>query len=256
MNEILKDMGRKLTKPEFWSRKGFIAYMSKAFMYEQRQAEIINNETFQIRANATLEEQQERIEEQYLTKLENNLQVSPEWHFKKKLASVLERSRAYQLLISLSSISIEKNGIMTLNLSKEVELSPMDKAIILQQAKATHEKYENGEYISVESVELQVNRAELPEQGYEKESIKSSQQKPTTMWERVRQSLRRKYGEELDKSWFSKLQPEENKEKKEIKLFAPNGFYQEWIERNYLDSMQQIAKEQGGVILGISKPTA
>lgn len=256
MNEILKDMGKKLTKPEFWSRKGFIAYMSEAFKYEKRDAVKISNETFQIRANETKEEQQERIEEEYLTKLENNLQVSPEWHFKKKLASVLERSKAYNLLISLTAVTLEKKGKVRLKLSKNVELSPTDKKIILQQAKATHEKYENGEYIGVNSIELQVKQDNQYKQNNKKEEKKRHQQMPKTLWGRVRQRLQKIYGEDIDRSWFSNLQSEEDKEKKEIKLIYSSGFYQDWIERNYLETMKQIAKEQGSVILSISETTA
>ncbi len=119
INEILKDMARKLRKPEFWSKKGFIAYMSKALKFEKREAVKINNETFTIRANQNQEEREIVKQEKYLTELEYNREVSPEWHFKKKLASVLNRDVAYKLLTAYKSSKREGN-IFEIHLNRQV----------------------------------------------------------------------------------------------------------------------------------------
>jgi hypothetical protein len=74
--------------------------MSQAFRYEKRDAVKISNTSFRIRANLDEGEQTIQKQEKYLTELEYSLQVSPEWHLKKKLASVLERSKSYKLLTS------------------------------------------------------------------------------------------------------------------------------------------------------------
>ena len=140
MNEILKNMAKKLKKPEFYSKKGFIAYMSQAFRYEKRDAVKISNTDFRIRSNLDASEQTLQLQEKYLTAIEYSLQVNPEWHLKKKLASVLERSKAYNLLTSYMGLEIKQGDICKITLNKHVELSARDRSIILSQIQATHEK--------------------------------------------------------------------------------------------------------------------
>jgi hypothetical protein len=139
MNEILKNMSKRITNRFFYSKKGFLAYMSQAFRYEKRDAVKINNTSFRIRANLDEAEQDIQKQEKYLTELEYSLQISPEWHLKKKLASVLERSKAYNLLTSYKQLEIEEGGICRITLNKQIKVSETDKNIILSQVQATHE---------------------------------------------------------------------------------------------------------------------
>jgi hypothetical protein len=82
------------------------------------------------------------------------LQVSPEWHLKKKLAAVLERAKAYDILTSFKSLDIKQNkALITVN--KHVELSKEDKNIILNQIQATHETMDDEGHIQyIESLEI------------------------------------------------------------------------------------------------------
>ena len=57
MNEILKNMSQKINNRIFYSKKGFLAYMSQAFRYEKRDAVKINNTDFRIRSNLNASEQ-------------------------------------------------------------------------------------------------------------------------------------------------------------------------------------------------------
>ncbi len=67
MNEILLDMSRRLTHPIFYSKKGFISYMTNAFKKEMRDAVKTSNESFKIKANQSLEESRSEEIEKYLT---------------------------------------------------------------------------------------------------------------------------------------------------------------------------------------------
>ena len=245
MNEILKNMINKAVKCSFKSKKGFMSYMSKCFRYEKRQAEQINNATFKIKSNQSNEEHQEQREEKYLTELEYSLQVSPEWHFKKKLAAVLERSKAYKLLTAYKSIEV-KEGVAQVNLTKQVELTKLDKELILDQVRATHGGIEEGEYLQIERMEMNMpdnsGKAEFSEKLVAPESF------PDTTWGKIRLCIARSFGATglaLDKSWFSRLDAKINEESRAISLKAPSGFVKDWIENNYQKHLDKAAREYG-----------
>ena len=251
MNEILKNMSKRLTDRFFYSKKGFIAYMSKCFQYEMRDVVKVSNETFKIKANQDVSEQTKQVQEQYLTELENSLQISSEWHLKKKLASVLERNKAYNLLTSYKRLEIEQGGKCKLLLHKPVELSLFDKEIILSQIQATHERVgEDGNYISINSVEIIAP---------EKQSFKKFKQVPNYLelgnqegnlgvWGRVRKVFASSYGEggeALDSHWLSKLEVEINKEKNQIGLKAPSEFIKSYVKERLWSILSRVVKENG-----------
>jgi hypothetical protein len=241
MNEILLDMSKRLTDRYFKSKKGFLSYMSKVFSYEMRDAVKINNENFKIRNNKSKEEQDASQQEEYLTKIEYNLEVSPEWHFKKRLAARLPRKTAYKLLKSFDAIDI-KAGIFNLHLSKYVDLTDIDKKLILQEAQSTHEKLD---FADERLGYIQDIKIIMPEKitslKHINQNITQELSLPIGIWGRVRQRLISIYGEAIDRNWFSKLTPcYIDEKKKEIKLKVPTGFVRDWINQNYLSSIESI----------------
>jgi len=251
MNEILKNMSKRITNRFFYSKKGFLSYMSHAFRYEKRDAVKINNTDFRIRANLDSSEQTLQIQEKYLTELEYSLQVSPEWHFKKKLASVLERNKAYNLLTSYKSLELEEQGSKCrLSLSKHVELTANDKDIILNQIKATHQQVESSAmYNTIEDFAI-----EMPEKSLLKTKQKpsianySEQRESLGIWGEIRSILAKSLGEQgeaIDNHWLSKLSANIDKQTNKIELKAPSEFVKSFIEERYLPSMSMIAMENG-----------
>ena len=113
--------------------------MREAFTNELRDATRINNDNFKIRNNQSKEQKEEKLQEEYLTKIEYSLEVSPEWHFKKRLAARLSRKTAYEILKSFRDIDI-REGIFNLSLLRHVELTDQNQKLILQEAQSTHEK--------------------------------------------------------------------------------------------------------------------
>ena len=244
MNEILRDMSKRLTDRVFNSRKGFLSYMSKAFRYEMRDVVKTSNESFKIKAN--LSQQESRVEEveNYLTEIEYSTQVSPEWHLKKKLACVLESTKAYNLLKAYRSITIE-SGVAKIYLQKSVDLSPLELDQVLSQVKATHERFENGIYNPIQKIELIMPKITS------KDSIaQSTKELPNTLWGKIRKQLITLYGEAIDISWFSKIEATENEQTKEINLKVSSEFIKDWIERNYEQAIEQTAGAMGIRIRG------
>jgi len=248
MNEILSDMSKRLTDRLFNTRKGFLSYMSTALRYEMRDTVKTSNENFKIKANQSSEESRAEEIENYLTEIEYSTQVSPEWHLKKKLACVLEAAKAYNLLKAYISIAIE-GDIAKIYLHKAVQLSQLEQEQVLSQVKATHERFENGQYNQIQKIELIMPKVTNKNQSSDKTNLETKQL-PNTLWGRVRKVLIGVYGEAIDISWFSKIEATENEQTKEIKLKAPTEFIKDWIERNYEQAIEQTAGAMGIKIRG------
>ena len=249
INEILLDMSKRLTDRIFNSKKGFLSYMSTALRYEMRDAVKTSNENFKIKANLSSEESMAEEIENYLTEIEYSTQVSPEWHLKKKLACVLEAAKAYNLLKAYRSIAIE-GDTAKIHLHKAVQLSQVELEQVLSQVKATHERFENGEYTPIQKIELIMPKVTSKNQSFNKTNL-GTKQLPNTLWGRVRKSLIGIYGEAIDASWFSKLAATEDKKEKEINLKASSEFIKDWIERNYEQAIEQAAEAMGVKIRGL-----
>ncbi len=247
-NEILRDMSKRLTDRVFYSRKGFLSYMSTALRYEMRDAVKTSNENFKIKANLSFEESRAEEIENYLTEIEYSTGVSPEWHLKKKLACVLESIKAYNFLKAYRSISID-GDIAKIYLHKAVQLSQGELEQILSQVKATHERFENGKYTPIQKIELIMPKITSKNHSFNKTNLETKQL-PNTLWGRVRKLLIGIYGEAIDASWFSKLEATEDTEEKAINLKASSEFIKDWIERNYEQAIEQAAGAMGVKIRG------
>ena len=243
MNEILFDMSKRLTDRYFKSRKAFLSYMSKVFYYEKRDAVKINNDNFRIRNNLSLEEIEEKERENYLSKIEESKEISSEWQLKKKLASKLEAETAYKLLKAFEVIDIN-NGICNLHLSKHLGLTDIEQKIILQEVQATYQQlnFTDERLGRIKSLKIIIPLKMTTKSIDQNEMKKSSL--PLGTWGRVRRGLVEAYGEVTDRNWFSKLTAKVDEKRKEIKINAPTVFIKDWIETNYLDTIERLVNNE------------
>jgi hypothetical protein len=248
IREIAKAVSRskKGSKAFFYHIKGFIAYLSKILFYEKRDPVKIDSINYYITANQTNEEQIIRKQEKYLTDIEYSLQVSTEWHLKKKLAATLERSKAYNVLTSYKSLNIKENRAI-IQLNRFIELSEIDKDIILQQIQATHEKMDDNEnYQQVEFLELVMPDKSVLSNTTDAYQLEQNFPKREGIWGKIRESFAKSFasgGDNLDKAWTSHLRAEIDNNNKTINLFAPTAFISDWINSNYRDIIEKIAKD-------------
>jgi len=258
IREIVKAVSRskKGGAAFFYHIKGFVSYLSKILIFEKRDSVKTSDTNYYITANQTNEEREEREQEKYLTDVEYSLQVSPEWHLKKKLASVLERSKAYNLLTTYKSLDIKENRAI-IYLRKHVELSSMDKDIIMQQIQATHEKIDDqGNYLLIHSLELEMPDKNTPHAA----SFSAGQSYPKRegVWGKIRETFASYFGSEgdaIDKSWLSRFNAKINEEENTIELQAPSAFVKEWVNNNYLEYVESATNVNGLVLLEIKHKT-
>jgi hypothetical protein len=251
IREIVKAVSRskKGAKAFFYHIKGFVSYLAKILKFEKRDPVKISSTNYYITANQTSEEQEARKQEKYLTDIEYSLQVSPEWHLKKKLAAVLERSKAYNILTSYKSLEVLE-GRARINLNNHVALSEMDKDIILKQIQATHEKMDDdGNYQPVESLEIIIPNKSTSLNVLAQQD--QSFQKREGVWGKIRATFASYFGSEgdaIDKSWLSNFNASIDNEKKTVELQAPSQFIKDWVESNYLSYIEDAAKVNGLII--------
>lgn len=248
MNEILLSLTKKLPNHTFPNKSAFMSYMSKTLTYEIREEAKINNETFKIKINMRDEDYEMIKQEKYLSQIENSLEVGPEWHLRKKIAAVFERKKAYEILTSLkwmkrTSVEEGKEDSLILVFNKEIELSLMDKEILLSQVKATHDGVGNSER-RIGRIEFQGPKKETINKSTKNEFISETEQQDMEQqslgqqgtWYQIRKEIKKYIGEDgeaIDKSWFSKLKVEEDKQTKSLTLQAPSEFVKDWVEQNY-----------------------
>ena len=276
MNEILQSLASKAKQVIFWSKKGFMAYMSKVYRYELRDAEKTSSETFKIRSNIDSESMEIAKQEKYLSEIESCLQVSPEWHLKKKLTSVLDRSRAYAFLTSYKRIELGEGsdaGRCILHMQKRINLIPIEKEIILNQVRATHDRVGgNGEYRKIDTLELKyLEWKSNPKTatGLESDSAVVStvsselnkdigqdqnNQQEQGLWSKIRQIFIKTEGEHgaaLDSHWISKLDIKIDNQAKKVELLAPSEFVKSYVEEKLLKSISYSVERLGFSLSGV-----
>lgn len=242
IKEIIKDVARKITHIYFKYKAGFIAYMSKLLRNEMRDENKVNNETFKITANLTEEDKRKIRIEKYLTEVENIREVSQEMHLKKKLACVLKRETAYELLRNYKDISV-KNDIAEITLRNQVELTELEKNIVLSQVKATHETLINGVFTPITGIKYTVADTPITFTARAMNILPRN-----GVWGNIRNKiveLLGKDGDAIDSNIFSKLEAEIDEQNKQIKLKAPINHLKIMIEDVYMHEIRSASLSLG-----------
>jgi len=240
----------KLANRNFKTRKGFIAYMTPVLKNELHDSVKTGSVDFRLLANITATDRAYQEQERFLTEIENSRQVSPEWHFKKKLASVLERSKAYNLLSTYLATKIQGNNVV-ISLKRDIGLSEFDKQVILQQAKAVYETSSTkGEYKFIDKLEIVFSEQE----SYVKPTNQQEQKLvlPQGIWGNILQKLIEEFGQDTYRNWFSKLTPIIDEVAKTIELKTSSDMVKDWINSKYEEALAQIVAGIGIKLKGIN----
>jgi hypothetical protein len=236
-----------LASTNFKTRKGFVAYMSLVLKYELYDVVKTCGIDFRLRANLTVEDRYAQEQERFLAGIENSTFITPEWQFKKKLVSVLSPCKAYKLLQSYICLEI-KNNVLRIQLTESVELSELEKEVILDQVKAVYENTSGEDIVFIEKLEFVVTKdktlrasvATMPQSNDRPES-----NLPQGIWGEVCKKLIAEYGVHVYRNWFSKLNAEVDEVAKTVTLKAINDLTKDWISSNYQDMISSITSIAG-----------
>ena len=252
INEILKDLSRK--KPE-WScniKKGFMSYMSEILRFEKRNAILISGQGFRINNNLTKEEQDHKIQERFLSEIENSLDISPEMQLKKKLSSRLSPNSAYRFLRSYIYGNMEGENFK-IYLKESIELSELEEEIILGELRSIYDMSYGEEVVCIKCLVFEIIKEERRDIDYielTREDIEDGRgfaKMPRGIWGDIRMKLVRYFGKAghgLDESLFSKLDAIVDEESRAVTLRAPNKFMKDWINNRYGSLIENICKAE------------
>ena len=228
---------RSLANHNFKTRKGFVSYMSLVLEHELYDAVKTCNIDFRLRANLTAEDRYAQEQERFLAGIENSTCITSEWWFKKKLASVLSSCKAYKLLQSYICLEI-KNNVFRIQLTESVELSELEKEVILNQAKAVYENTSGDDIVFIEKLEFIVTENKNPRTRASNVAISNDKQEdsfPKGIWGDIVKKLIDEYGVHVYKNWFSKLIANVDEVASTIELNCPSQFAKEWVQDKYLE---------------------
>ena len=244
---------RSLANHNFKTRKGFVSYMSLVLKYELYDAVKTASVDFRLKANITEIDRIAQEQERFLVGIENSMCITPEWQFKKKLVSVLSPCKAYKLLQSYICLEI-KNNVLRIQLTESVELSELEKEVILNQAKAVYENTSGDDIVFIQDLDCIVTENKTQRTRASKVATSNDKQEdsfPKGIWGDIVKKLIDEYGVHVYKNWFSKLTANVDEVASTIELNCPSQFVVDWISTNYEDTVRSVVAGFGMNFKGI-----
>ena len=238
MNEILLDMSKRLDR-RFRSKARFLAYFGESLMHEKRDAVQTGNLNFRIKANLTEEDKQQRIQESFLSEVEQQAitRVCPENQLKARFANVLEKTKAFELLLHFRRLEITRD-VMQIYLTDSVELTAFEKSVVLRHVQSIY----STEEVSITGLEYIMDNSNIMEFASKPvaKAKQSSAEIPTGIWGEIRKALIVTYGADVDRNWFSRLTANVDEAASTIELKYPSQFVADWISTNYEDTIKAV----------------
>lgn len=264
MNEILLDMSRKpeLERHSFISKAKFMAYMTKAYQEEGRDADKANQPGFRIMKRRPKSEVEEIItiaqREKYLNETENSgIHTRCDYtQYRARIAGQFPINLAYTLLTNMVEVKREEH-VLKITMHKLVPLGENYAHLLLNHAKGI------GGYAGVNELEFvgiasNSNITSKLSRNCESQTAATSQstvvpnlvqreepQLPQGNWGKVCTAFVSEYGFDLYRYWLAGLEVTEDSEKGDIELRTSSSMVRDRIEQTYLPFLSKVAREIG-----------
>jgi hypothetical protein len=266
VNQLMLKLDEKKPENGFWNKKSVLDYMAKALAGEQRKACQVNNVGFKFKAKGDVAEQ-----ERYLREVEDNRDTSLLSQLRRKIAARFDRALSYQLLKSCYFPDIAYRGVFDdfdgadgfiykITMNRAIELTGHQRSMLLEEVRSVYGyRVESLEFVQNKTLGrnanvISTNQAQTQTQDL-KSAIPASLQpvfvERNSIWHNIREDLKRAYGEGIFISWFGKLEPEEDKETKQLTLKAPTGFIADWIKDKYQSVIEAYCQMEQYELAGI-----
>lgn len=234
MNEILLDMSKRVGRL-FCSKAQFIAYMAKVYENEQRDVVKVSGNNFKIKANETDESKKIATYEEFLSKIEQQAidHVCPENQLKAKLANTLPPKTAYNLLLKAKCFNLV-DSIAEIHLSTPTALTEAEKRIVLSQVRAVYGNVDDLDFVTDGVRGLYSDVSDVRKQK------PATLELPQGVWGEISKKIIDKYGVDIYKSWFARLDANFDSESKILELSSKSSFVIDWINQNYGAFIQKV----------------
>lgn len=229
-NEILLSLAKKLPNHKFQSHKSFINYMSKALLHEMRQAEKVNNKEFKINLNKSDMEKQNEERDRYLDQIEASKNNDPLSLLKKKIIGRFDDANAFKIIKSLKAMEVSGDGARIV-LAQTLNLSENESNILRREAEIVSGK--NKTTLHFPSTPPKV---------------KDTKGESSSLWYKIRCKAKEKLGEDIDNSWFSRINIKINEKNNAAIIEADSSFIRDWVENNYKSFISNQLKVEGIIL--------
>ena len=230
INKLKVKLGDKYPQHGFYSRAKFLEYLSKTLANELRQESTVNNESFQFKKDADTS----RIDN-YLRAIEDSKDTDCITQLKKKIVAVFESEISYKILTACKfKEKICKTNIFEIQQLRNLTISECETNRLLKEVRAVF-----GDKITELSFKYhQVQR--LASESADDDRPQLNLGKEGTIWRKASIKLLEIFGENIHRSWFSKLEAIEDKGQDYLTLKAPTEFIKQYIQSNYLSEITAI----------------
>ena len=150
--------------------------------------------------------------------------------------------------------TIVKNNKLRIQLTESVELSELEKEVILNQAKAVYENTSCDDIVFIQDLEFIVTENKTLRTRASNVTMPKGKQEdsfPKGIWGDIVKKLIDEYGVHVYKNWFSKLTANIDEAASTIELKCPSQFVVDWIRTNYEDSLRAVVAGFGMKFKGI-----
>lgn len=244
MNKLFEKLASSKPNHSFYTKNIFMKYAAEVIAREKRDEKIVNKGVFNINQNSG----QYKIES-YLTEVENSIDRSSTGLIRRKIAAQFPTEIAYQILKNCYFHTDIINGVYTLRPLKKLNLTPTDKdklssiifsSLYKESLSKVKKRFEQS-FSAQGSTERIVEKLNIIEPEQDNSTSKLKNVAPPvlnlgeegTLWNKISTKLLERFGEQLHKSWFSRLKAQEDQEKKTLKLIAPSNFISDYIKSDY-----------------------
>ncbi|HJD59408.1 MAG TPA: hypothetical protein LFW20_01845 [Rickettsia endosymbiont of Omalisus fontisbellaquei] len=270
INQLLLKFAKDYSDYVFPTENHFMAYMSKALRNELHQAPQVNHDSFKFSVNIGTFEQNERKKdkeiEEYLLEIENKNTTDKLTQLQKKITGEFEKEEAYKILKNCefninkendkSKIEkkIEKTDQTTEKTMEEIVKEMLNKETGhnirvklsngIKLTKQQQETLQKQIFSVYEISEIKFERVYEREKRKEVNIQKEKNQEKTTGWDRIKEEMIRQIDETVN-IWLSKLEAEEDKLTKTLKLRTPNSYIKDRVEKDYGSYIYKYGKVAG-----------
>ena len=240
INKLLLKLAANYPNNGYYTKALFLSYMSQVLACEKRQAPLVNNIDFTFKAMPGSEAYTLKAQADFLDKIESSTEVNIINLIKRKIVGSFNSDEAYKIITSCQLAPDVIEGEYIIKAPPSItqpqkstlwqivrSLTPQTTEVIFKEKGGANE----------------LGQGASCNKGYKRTMEDAKTITCSPLWQKIRESLIKRYGESIDKSWFSKCDIEQSPEHKQIVIKTPSIFARDWIKNNYSHAIEGAISE-------------
>ena len=242
INKLLLKLSADYPDRGFYKKSLLLSYMTDVLRGEKRDAYEVNRNNFNFKAKPGSFEYEAKTQNDYLNAIELSPETNISTKIKRRIIGLFNESDAYCIITSCRLPYIADNHSTALyTIEVPNSITEAQRSILTQAAQDVLGK--NTEVIFKEKEDKKAGQGSFMK-GSNNSSLNSKPIVPSSpLWQKIREALTKRYGEAVDRSWFSNCDIEKAPNSKQILIKASTKFIKDWIKQNYSSAIEEILSE-------------